>query len=80
MHTTIQKWGNSLAVRIPKPFVEEIHIESGSEVDLTVDDGKIIIVPQVESKYSLAELLQGVTARNKHRETDTGPAVGQAVW
>jgi antitoxin MazE len=80
MHTTIQKWGNSLAVRIPKPFVEEIHIESGSEVDLTVDDGKIIIVPQVESKYSLAELLQGVTARNKHRETDTGPAVGQEVW
>jgi antitoxin MazE len=80
MHTTVQKWGNSLAVRIPKPFVEEIHIASGSEVDLTVDNGRIIIVPQAEPKYSLSELLQGVTARNKHDETETGPAVGQEAW
>jgi len=80
MHTTIRKWGNSLAVRIPKPFVEETHIASGSEVDLTVDDGKIVIVPQAEPKYNLTELLQGVTARNKHSETDTGTAVGQEVW
>jgi antitoxin MazE len=80
MRTTVQKWGNSLAVRIPKPFVEEIHIASGSEVDLTVDDGRIIIVPQSEAKYSLTELLQGVTARNRHSETDTGTAVGQEVW
>ena len=80
MHTTIQKWGNSLAVRIPKPFVEETHIASGSEVDLTVDDGKIVIIPQAEPKYSLTELLQGVTARNKHSETDTGTAAGQEVW
>jgi antitoxin MazE len=80
MQTTVQKWGNSLAVRIPKPFVEETHITSGSQIDLTVDNGRIVIVPQVEPKYSLAELLQGVTARNKHSETDTGPAVGQEVW
>ncbi len=80
MHTTIQKWGNSLAVRIPKPFVEEAHIASGSDVDLTVDNGKIIIVPRVEPNYSLTELLEGVTARNKHSETDTGTAVGQEVW
>ena len=80
MHTTIQKWGNSLAVRIPKPFVEETRIASGSEVDLTVDNGRIVIVPKVEPKYSLTELLESVTARNKHSETDTGPAVGQEVW
>ena len=80
MHTTVQKWGNSLAVRIPKPFVEETHIASGSEVDLTIDDGKIVIVPQAEPKYNLTELLKGVTARNKHGETDSGPAVGQEVW
>jgi antitoxin MazE len=80
MHTIVRKWGNSLAVRIPKPFVEETHIASGSEVDLTVDNGRIIIVPQAEPKYSLSELLQGVTARNKHDETETGPAVGQEAW
>lgn len=80
MHTTIQKWGNSLAVRIPKSFVEETHITSGTEVDLTVDNGKIVIVPQIPPKYSLADLLGGVTAHNKHNETDTGHAVGQEVW
>jgi antitoxin MazE len=80
MHTIVRKWGNSLAVRIPKPFVEETHIASGSEVDLTVDNGRIIIVPQPEPKYRLSELLQGVTARNKHNETETGPAVGQEAW
>ncbi len=80
MRTTVQKWGNSLAVRIPKPFVEETHIASGSEVDLTIDNGRIVIVPQVEPKYSLNELLQGVTVRNKHSETETGPPVGLEVW
>jgi antitoxin MazE len=80
MHTTVQKWGNSLAVRIPKPFVKETRIASGSEVDLTVDNGRIIIVPQVDPEYTLDDLLQGVTARNKHSETETGPAVGREAW
>lgn len=80
MHTTIQKWGNSLAVRIPKPFVEEARIASGSEVDLTIDNGKIIIIPQAEPEYNLKDLLQGVTSRNKHTETDTGASVGREIW
>jgi antitoxin MazE len=80
MHTTIQKWGNSLAVRIPKPFVEETHIASGSEVDLTIDNGKIIIIPQAEPEYNLKDLLKGVTSRNKHTETDTGASVGREIW
>ncbi len=80
MHTTIQKWGNSLAVRIPKPFVDEARISSGSEVDLTIDNGRIIIVPKTDRKYTLNELLQGVTAHNRHAEIETGPAVGQEAW
>lgn len=80
MHTTIQKWGNSLAVRIPKPFIKEAHISSGSEVDLKYDKGRIIIVPQTQAKYSLADLLDSVTALNKHGETMTGNAVGREVW
>ena len=80
MRTTVQKWGNSLAVRIPKPFVKETHLASGSQVDLAIDNGRIVIVPQVEPQFALKELLEGVNARNMHSETATGPAVGREVW
>lgn len=72
MQTTIQKWGNSLAVRIPKAFVREAHVTCGTRVDLSVNDGKIVIDPHTEPKYNLDELLRGVTKRNLHAEVSTG--------
>ncbi len=80
METTIQKWGNSLAVRIPKAFVKEAHIAYGTTVDLSVDDGKIVIVPHAEPEYRLEDLLKGVTKRNLHVEVTTGGAVGREAW
>ena len=80
MQTTIQKWGNSLAVRIPKAFVKEAHVAYGTQVDLSVDDGKIVIDPHAEPEYRLEDLLRGVTKRNLHAEVDTGEAVGREVW
>lgn len=80
MRTKIQKWGNSLAVRIPKAFVREAHVAYGTSVDLLVDDGKIIIDPHVEPEYRLEDLLTEVTKRNLHTEVDTGAAVGREVW
>ncbi len=80
MQTTIQKWGNSLAVRIPKAFVKEAHLASGIQVDLSVDEGRIVIEPHVEPEYRLEDLLKGVTKRNLHAEVATGEAVGREVW
>ena len=80
MQTKIQKWGNSLAVRIPKPFVKETHLAYGASVNLSVDDGKIIIDPHTEPQYRLEDLLRGVTQRNLHAEVSTGEAVGREVW
>jgi antitoxin MazE len=80
MQTTIQKWGNSLAVRIPKAFVKEAHVACGTPVELSVDDGKIVIDPRTEPEYRLQDLLKGVTKRNLHAEVDTGEAVGREVW
>ena len=80
MQTKIQKWGNSLAVRIPKAFVKEAHVAYGTSVDLSVSDGKIVIVPQSEPEYRLEDLLKGVTKRNLHAEVETGNAVGQEAW
>jgi antitoxin MazE len=80
MQTTIRKWGNSLAVRIPKAFVKEAHVACGTPVELSVDDGKIVIDPRTEPEYRLQDLLKGVTKRNLHAEVDTGEAVGREVW
>jgi len=80
MQTTIQKWGNSLAVRIPKAFVKEAHVAYGTRVDLSVDDGKIVIDPHPKPEYRLEDLLKGITKRNLHGEVETGNAVGQEVW
>ena len=79
MRTQIQKWGNSLALRIPKSFAAESHIEAGSMVDLSITEGKLIVIPVSEPTYKLDELLAGVTKENLHVEVDTGIPTGQEV-
>ncbi len=80
MQTKIQKWGNSLAVRIPRAFVKEAHVAYGTTVDLSVDDGKIVIDPHSEPEYRLEELLGGITKQNLHAEVATGDTVGREMW
>jgi len=80
MQATIQKWGNSLAVRIPKAFVKEAHVAYGTTVNLSLDDGRIIIDPHPVPEYRLADLLKGVTKQNRHAEIETGSPVGQETW
>jgi antitoxin MazE len=78
--TQISKWGNSLAVRIPRSIVRGARLSSGDhvEVDLTAE-GSIILRP-ARRKYNLDELVARITARNRHRETDWGPAKGKESW
>ncbi|MFQ5850824.1 MAG: AbrB/MazE/SpoVT family DNA-binding domain-containing protein [Candidatus Binatia bacterium] len=80
MKTRVQKWGNSLALRIPKPLATEVGLDHNSPVELLLEDGKLVIVPMVEPVLSLEDLLAQVTEHNLHREVDTGPAVGDEVW
>jgi antitoxin MazE len=80
MQTRIRKWGNSLAVRIPKPFVKEARLAYGTLVDLSVDEGRIVIDPRAEPVYSLDDLLRGINKRNLHGEVGTGDAVGREAW
>ena len=79
MQARIQKWGNSLAIRIPKPFALEIGLEQNSLVAVTVSEGKLVLEP-VKPVYSLEELLAQVTPDNLHQETETGPIVGSETW
>lgn len=76
MLTKTLKWGNSLAVRIPKVIATECGIEENSSVEISLRGKQIIIMP-VKKEYSLKELLAGVTKDNIHSEFDTGHPVGK---
>ena len=80
MKTRIQKWGNSLALRIPRPFAEESNLHEGSAVDVTVRNGKLLVVPILEAVISLENLVEQITPQNRHAETETGESVGNEVW
>lgn len=80
MKTKIQKWGNSLAVRIPKPFADDLGVGQDAEVELSLDDHELVIRPVSDPTYSLAELLDQVTDENLHDEVSAGDAVGAEVW
>lgn len=80
MQTKIQKWGNSLGLRIPKSFAEQAGVEAGSEVDLSVEDGDLVIRPRRSPRYALKNLLRGVTDENLHEEVETGAPVGREAW
>ncbi len=80
MRIQIQKWGNSLALRIPKAFAIESNVTSGSTVEVSIENGNIVAKPIKESKYTLEELLEGLTDDQLHGEIDTGPPVGREVW
>ena len=76
MQTKVQKWGNSLGVRIPRGLAEEVGLGAGTEVSLTAKDGELVLRPAVPIRLRLADLLSGVTPENIHASVDTGDAVG----
>lgn len=77
MQYHIQKWGNSLGIRIPKTLAQKAGLSEGTPVEIILDDNSIIIKPM---RYSLETLLSGVTPENLHQEVDTGKPVGREVW
>ena len=79
MKTRVQKWGNSLAVRIPKAFAAEAGLHADAAVELSLVNGALV-VRLAAPPLSLEELLRGVTDDNRPGEWDTGPAVGKEAW
>ncbi len=77
MQTKIQKWGNSLGLRIPRSFAAEAQVEEGAAVDLSVENGRLLVRPLRVRKYSLNVLLRKVSRRNLHGGVSTGRAVGR---
>ena len=80
MTTKIQRWGNSLALRIPKSFAKDVHLAKGAVVNLSITHGRLVIDPSPRHKHSLPELLKNISKNNLHAEVSTGKAAGRETW
>ena len=79
MEIKVQKWGNSLAVKIPKIFAKEIIIDKGSAITINREDKKLILEPKQKGE-KLKALLSKITKENIHDEIETGEGVGNEAW
>jgi len=80
MRVRVRKWGNSLALRIPKPFAEDTAVREGTTLDMSISEGRIVATPVRRKKVTLKQLLGRITDRNLHTGVDTGPRVGRESW
>lgn len=80
MITTVQKWGNSLGVRIPKPLAEDASLKEGVSVQMLVQNGRLVMEAKKAPQYQLSELLKSINRKNLHKEVDTGISVGNEAW
>ena len=81
MRARVQRWGNSLALRIPSAFSRELQLQQDSSVDMTVESGRLVLVPVPDSTVpTLAEILERVTDENRHAEIGTGEPLGREAW
>ncbi|MFN0056077.1 MAG: AbrB/MazE/SpoVT family DNA-binding domain-containing protein [Planctomycetales bacterium] len=75
----VQKWGNSLAIRIPQALAGELEVREGTSVELRVRKGELVVRPSRPNKLSLERLLKNCKPSQLHSETDFGPDVGREV-
>ena len=75
---TIQKWGNSLGIRVPKSVAEQVNFTEGTEVEFETSGDTLKVRPK-RRKYTLAGLLAKARGRNPHGEIDRGGPVGREM-
>ena len=80
MRTSIQRWGNSLAVRIPKAHARELGLQPGGEIEMRVKEGALVMRAVRQRRPTLKELLKGVRPENLHEHISFGRPVGREVW
>ncbi len=83
MNTTITAWGNSLGVRIPKSYANDLGIEKGSDIEIVRTGNFLVLKPRKEkkrNKYNIEDLAKGMNTKNQHSEVDWNEPVGNEVW
>jgi len=76
---TIQKWGNSLAIRIPATLAGQLNVTAGTPVEMTMHNGALVVTRRKRPKYSLREMLKKCKSEHFHGEIDWGPDGGREV-
>ncbi len=80
MESRVKRWGNSLAVRIPKSYAAEVGLREDAPVRFRVSEGALVLTPVETPTYRLTELLAGVRRSNLHSEVSTGRRRGKEIW
>ena len=80
MKTKAQKWGNSLAVRVPKTVATQVGLKAQDDLEIEIHDGNVILKPLLRRVYRLDDLVKRITKKHLHTEFDTGEPVGREIW
>lgn len=80
MRTRAQKWGNSLAVRVPKSVATQVGLKPQDDLEIEVQDGNVVLKPHLRRTYRLDDLVKRITRKNVHGEIDAGAPVGREIW
>jgi antitoxin MazE len=80
MRARVQKWGNSLALRIPRSFAEEAGLNEGGAIEMSLEDGAIVVRAIRRGPWVLDELVAEISDENLHDEWDTGQTAGGETW
>ena len=78
--STVSKWGNSLAVRIPQPIAKQARLNEGDSLALVVGRDGSVVLRSTQRRYELSELVSKISSKNRHRETDWGLPQGKESW
>jgi len=80
MSITLHRWGNSVGLRVPKPMLAQLGLSEGSQVDVTIEAGRLVIEPARHRRLRMAELLEGFTPEDRPGELDWGAPAGREAW
>jgi antitoxin MazE len=80
MKTTAQKWGNSLAIRVPKSVAVQVGLKAQDDLEIEVQDGNVVLKPQLRRVYRIDDLVKRITPKNLHNEIATGSPTGREIW
>ena len=78
--TYIRKWGNSLAIRLPQSLLAQLNLQVDGEVEIRLEEGRLILSPVKKPGYTLDELLAQINPESLHDEIDFGKPIGKEVW
>ena len=79
MRTKVGRWGNSLAVRLPNAFVQDMSLAEGTSLSISQEGDRLVLHPEY-GRPVLDTLVAGITEDNLHSETDWDQTAGAELW